>query len=333
MRIRTPGKIRDQLWFLGSAESCIYLLEGKKESMFVSAGLSYIVPEVVKQLKEFHIDETTLRKILILHSHFDHVGIIPFFKRRNPRLEIYASARGWEILKMPKAIQTINEFSRSVARRRGRESVYESYDLEWRDEISGISIPDGAQIDLGCLEVVIMETPGHSSCSISAYVPKLKALFASDAGGIPYRDIIGASGNSNFTEFQRNLEKLKDLDVAYVCADHYGYVAGDEAKSFIRQTIEAAKQERALMEKAYRKTGDIEIAAKALTAGYFRRYPDWVVSPEIVEGVYRQMLRHIASSKTLPSPSTPAARSRFGEDREEGHPACQAAGEGVDRGR
>ena len=318
MRIRKPGKVTEGLWFFGREESGIYLLEGKDGSMILSGGMSYIVPEILRQFQEFGIEERRIMKLLILHAHFDHVGIVPFFKRRNPRLEIYASARGWEILKMPKAIQTINEFSRSVARRRGRESVYESYDLEWRDEISGISIPDGAQIDLGCLEVVIMETPGHSSCSISAYVPKLKALFASDAGGIPYRDIIGASGNSNFTEFQRNLEKLKDLDVAYVCADHYGYVAGDEAKSFIRQTIEAAKQERALMEKAYRKTGDIEIAAKALTADYFRKYPDWVVSPEIVEGVYRQMLRHIASSDTLPSPSTPA---------------CEVAGEGVDRGR
>ncbi len=94
------------------------------------------------------------------------------------------------------------------------------------------------------------------------------------------------------------------LDVEYVCADHYGYVAGEEAMSFIRQTIEAAKQEHALMEEAYRKTGNIEIAAKELTAGYFRKYPDWVVSPEIVEGVYRQMLRHIASTKTLPSRAT-----------------------------
>ncbi|HSB03747.1 MAG TPA: MBL fold metallo-hydrolase [Thermodesulfobacteriota bacterium] len=296
MRIRKPGKIRDQLWFLGSEESCVYLLEGRDESMFVSGGLSYLVPDILKQFKEFHIDETQIRKLLILHSHFDHVGIVPFFKRRNPELEVYASARGWEILQMPKAIQTVNEFSRSVARRRGKESVYETYDLDWRDGITGISISEGERIDLGDLEVVILETPGHSSCSISAYVPKLKTLFASDAGGIPYRDIIGASGNSNFTEYQRNLEKLKDLDVEYVCADHYGYVAGEEAQSFIRQTVEAAKQERAFMEEAYRKTGDIGVAAKELTANYFNKYPDWVVSPEIVEGVYRQMLRHLTST-------------------------------------
>jgi len=294
MRIRTPGKIRDQLWFLGSEESCIYLLEGKKESMFVSAGLSYIVPEVVKQLKEFHIDETTLRKILILHSHFDHVGVVPFFKRRIPKLEILASARGWEILRMPKAVQTINEFSRSVAQRKGKEDVFKTFDLDWKEAITGMTVSDGDRIDLGDLEVVIFETPGHSSCSLSAYVPKLKTLFPSDGGGIPYGDTIISPGNSNFTQYQENLEKLKDLDVECVCADHYGYVIGEEARGFMARSIEAAKQERSIMEEAYRRTGDIQIAARELTDMYYRQYPDWVVSPEILEGVFRQMLRHLA---------------------------------------
>ena len=86
MRVRKPGKIRDHLWFLGSEESCVYLLEGRDESMLVSGGLSYLVPEILGQFNEFHIDETRITKLLILHAHFDHVGIVPFFKRRNPKL-------------------------------------------------------------------------------------------------------------------------------------------------------------------------------------------------------------------------------------------------------
>jgi 2-aminobenzoylacetyl-CoA thioesterase len=295
MRVRKPGKIRDQLWFLGAEESCVYLLEGQDESMLVSGGLSYLVPEILKQFEEFHIDETRITRLLILHAHFDHVGIVPFFKRRNPKLEIYASARGWEILQMPKVVQTINEFSRSVAKRSGKEGALAAYDLDWRGEITGKSVSEGDRMDLGNLEVLIIETPGHSSCSISAYVPKLKTLFASDAGGIPYRDKIMASGNSNFTQYQQNLEKLRDLDVEYVCADHYGYVAGEEARGFMLETVEVAKQERLLMEEAYRKTKDIRIAAKELTGHYYNHYPDWVISVEIVEGVYRQMLRHIVN--------------------------------------
>jgi len=300
MRVRKPGKIRDQLWFLGAEESCVYLLEGTNESMIISGGLSYLVPEILKQFEEFRIDETRIGKLLILHSHFDHGGIVPFFKRRNPKLQVYASARGWEILRMPRAIQTFNEFSHSVARRGGKEEILAGYDLDWKEGITGIPVFEGDRIDLGNLDVLVMETPGHSSCSISAYVPRLRALFPSDAGGIPYRDMIIASGNSNFTQYQQSLEKLRNLQIDYVCADHYGYVAGEEARGFIQKTIEVAKQERSLMEAACRRIGNIDSAAQELTRDYYHKHPDWVVSSEIVEGVYRQMLRHIAG--TLSSP-------------------------------
>ena len=50
---------------------------------------------------------------------------------------------GWEILQMPKAIQTINNFSRSVARRNGKEGILEAYDLDWRGEITGNAVSEG----------------------------------------------------------------------------------------------------------------------------------------------------------------------------------------------
>ena len=75
--------------------------------------MSYIIPELLHQLEPFHNDEKKVTKLLIIHAHFDHVGIIPFFKRHHPDMEIYASQRCWEILKMERAIHTINEFSSS----------------------------------------------------------------------------------------------------------------------------------------------------------------------------------------------------------------------------
>ena len=296
MRIRHPGKVREQLWFLGREESGVYFLQGRNECMIVGGGMSYLVPDLLEQFESFDIEETQVAKLLILHAHFDHVGIVPFFKRRHPKSEIYASARGWEILHMPKAINTINEFSREASKRMGKEMVYREYDLDWRDDVTGRTVSEGDRIDLGDLEVCILETPGHSSCSISAYVPQLKTLFPSDGGGIPYKETILASGNSNFTRFQQSLEKLKDLDVEYICADHYGYVVGDEAKDYIRKSIEAASQNRALIEETYRRTGDIEIATRELVSDFYEKNPDYLLSLEIFEGVYRQMVRHIANA-------------------------------------
>ncbi len=56
MRISKPGKVRQGLWCLGRKESCIDLLEGRDESLLISGGMSYIVPEVIHQFKEFGIN-------------------------------------------------------------------------------------------------------------------------------------------------------------------------------------------------------------------------------------------------------------------------------------
>ena len=296
MRIRKPGKVREGIWFLGREESGVYLLEGKNGSMIVSGGMSYIVPDLLQQFKQFDIDEKRIKKILILHSHFDHVGIVPFLKRRHPEIEVYASERGWEILQMDKAILTINEFSRNVAKRMKKENIYSMYDLEWGNDVSGKTIREGDRLDLGDLEVSIFETPGHSSCCLAAYVPELKALFPTDGGGIPFDETIVTSGNSNFTKYQQSLERLKDLEVDYYCADHYGYVIGKEAREFISKSIEIAKRSRAQMEQVYRSTRDIDLAAQKLISSFYEENPYYFLSPEIFLDVYRQMVRHIAST-------------------------------------
>jgi glyoxylase-like metal-dependent hydrolase (beta-lactamase superfamily II) len=307
MRIRTPGKVRDKLWFLGREESCVYLLEGDEQSMFISGGTSYVVPDLLEQFETFAIDEIRITKLLILHAHFDHIGIVPFFKRRYPDLQVYASARAWEILQMPKAIATINSSGRSTAKWHGREEAYATYDLDWRDDVSGVTVSEGDRIGLGDLEVRIYETPGHSSCSITAYVPELKAIFASDGGGIPYKQSIIAPGNSNFTMYQASLEKLKDLEVEYACADHYGYIAGDEATVFIKKSIKSAQERRSLIEESYRRTKNIDTTAKEMVDDFYRENPEYILAPEILLGVYRQLVRHIAHAMENSSLSAEAS--------------------------
>ena len=296
MRIRKPGKVLDNLWYLGREQSGVYLLDGGDEAMIINGGMSYLVPDLLRQFEAFGIDEEKIKKLLILHSHFDHVGIVPFFKRRHQDLEIYASSRAWKILGTQKAIATINEFSRMVTKSMGLTQACSDYDLDWRDDVSGISVSEGDRIPVGEVELHIIETPGHSSCHISAYAPGLKVLFPSDGGGIPYKETIIPAGNSNYTQFQEGLEKLKPLEFDYLCADHYGYVTGEEARNYMSRSIEMARERRASMEKTYRRTGDIDGAAQELTDSFYAQNPDYLMPREIFEAVYRQMVRHIAQA-------------------------------------
>ena len=296
MRHRNPGKVTERLWYLGREESGVYLLEGNDSSLIISGGMSYLAPVILEQMRDFDIKEDKIDKLIILHAHFDHVGLVPFFKRRYPELQIFALARGWEILKMEKAIATINSSSIMVARRLGVEDLLKGLELEWRDDVSGSVVSEGSVLDLGGLTVRVLETPGHSSCSLSAYCPEMKALFPSDGGGIPFDDIIAPAGNSDYTKYQQSLEKLSVLPVDIFCADHYGYVTGEEANNYIANSIESAREHRGHIEAIYRRTDSVEETVQEVVDAVYKERPSYFLSPEIYAGVYRQTVRHIAAA-------------------------------------
>lgn len=294
MRFRKAGKINDHLWYLGREEAGVYILEGRDRSIMINGALSFILPEVLQQMNDLKIDIKKIKGLLVLHSHFDHAGLVPYFKRTYPDMEIYASAPAWKIFEMPKAIETMNSFGRLVAEQMGAQGALDKYDLLWRDDIKGTTVADGDRIDLGGTVLSIIATPGHSSCSISAYEPESRALLASDAGGIPYKDTSFPSMNSNITQFLESLEKLKPLPVQYLCADHYGYLTGDEAGGFIELTIKEGYKLKQEMEDVYRSNnGDVDAAAKALNKTFFEKNPDYFIAPDILEGVFKQMVKHI----------------------------------------
>jgi 2-aminobenzoylacetyl-CoA thioesterase len=296
MRIRKPGRITDGLWLLGREEASVYLLEGKRESMIINGGMGHIVPDVLSQFDEFGIDESRIKKILILHSHFDHVGIAPFFKRRIEDLEVIGSSRAWELLSTPRSVATINRSSLETAFRFGREDAFSRYDLEWRDIKKGTSVYDGDAIDLGDMKGIIYETQGHSSCAISFYVPQLKALFPTDCLAIPFKDARLIAANSNYTKYQANLERLKTLDANFICADHYGCITGMEGRNYASDCIATASEFRDMMEEYYNRFGDLDLAVKEMATRFYAQNDDYFLPREITEGVYKQMMRHVTET-------------------------------------
>lgn len=294
MRFRKAGKITDNLWYLGREESGIYVLEGKDGSIMINGGLSYILPDVLDQMKSFGIDARKIRKLLILHAHFDHAGIVPYFKRTYPEIEIIASGPAWRVFAMPKAIETMNSYSGLCAKEAHAEDALKAYDLHWRDDISGTTVGEGDKIDLGDTILTILETPGHSNCSITAYEPSLKAIFASDAVGIPFENTVFPSMNTNVIQYLESLEKLKALPVSFYCADHYGYVTGEEADALIGLTMEEGRRWKDVMKNFYRRYGgDIDAAGKALLNYFYSEMPGYFLSSEILEGVFRQTLKFL----------------------------------------
>ncbi|MGC9195051.1 MAG: MBL fold metallo-hydrolase [Syntrophobacteraceae bacterium] len=297
MRFRKPGRIIDNLWYLGAQESGVYALRGNHGAALISGGMSYVLPGVLSQMREFAIAPEEITSIVILHSHFDHVGIIPYFARKYPAIKVFGSESAILTLQKPRAIEFINGYNLLSAG--DKKETLRDFDLEWRSDIAVHPLRQDDVIDLGGFKLRIFETPGHSNCAISAYEPKCKILFPSDAVGIPYSDILFPAMNTNIDQFLASLEKLKPLEIDILCADHYGYITGEEARTVVAETIKAALHMRELLTQILIRNGyDIDAAARESILSTYDHMPGYFLDPQILEGVLKQTLKYIA--KTSP---------------------------------
>ncbi len=295
MRFRKPGGIIDNLWYLGAEESGVYALRGKRGTALISGAMSYVLPDVLSQMSEFGIDPGEITTILILHSHFDHVGIIPYFARKYPAIKVFGSESAILTFQKPKAIEFINGYNLLSAG--DRKETLRGFDLAWSSDIAVHPVRQDEIIDLGGYELKIFETPGHSNCAISAYEPHYKILFPSDAVGIPYGDTLFPAMNTNIDQFLASLEKLKPLEIDILCADHYGYITGEEARGVVAGSIRAACAMRELLTQILKRNGyDIDAAARESISSTYDQMPGYFLDPQILEGVLKQTLKYIVKT-------------------------------------
>jgi 2-aminobenzoylacetyl-CoA thioesterase len=296
MVFETPGKITDRIWLVGRRESCAYIVGGEDEYALLGGAMAYVAPDVLDQLKRFGIDDAKIRRIVILHSHFDHCGMVPFLKRRWPWAAVTASARSRELLQKPKVVAHIAALNQALITSAGLTGEVGGDALHFDGIAVEAVVGDGETLPCSDLTLEIMEVPGHSSCSIAIYIPEEKALFASDAGGVPFGDKIFTAANSNFDLYQTSLAKMATRDVAIHLAEHYGARSGEEGRRFLSEAMAAAAETRHVLEATYAATGDEARTAAIITDRIMAEAPVDFLPREVVALVAGQMVHYIAKT-------------------------------------
>ena len=296
MQIIEPGYVTKRILLLGRRESCLYLLDGGEESAVLGGGMAYIAPDVEEQLQRFSVDEKKIKRVIILHAHFDHCGLVPYMKKRWPWIAVGASRRAKALLSDPGVSKRMKELNREAVVHAGLERKA----LEMGFDFTGIEVEEilkeGDTIPCGEVRLDVLEVPGHSSCSIALYLQQEKALFASDAAGVRFGEYYMAAGNSNFDLFQQSLEKMSRLEVEILLGEHFGALSGMEGRGYLKKAMEEAADTRRLLEDSYRRTGDVEKSTEEITKRFLAGAPENFLSPEVVGIVAGQMVRHIAKT-------------------------------------
>ena len=294
MIIQKVGKVCDEIYLLGRKESNVYLVDGKGEMAIIGGGMIYIAPDVISQIDELNIDPKKIKKAVILHSHFDHVGILPYLRKKWPWLEIIGSQRAKELLSKQKVIESIQFMNQIVLEKENMKERAQKLGLDFPALHVDTVVKEGDIIDVGDLKLSVLEVPGHSSCSIALYEPELKALFASDAGGIPMKKEVFTAANSNFDKYMESLKKMSKLDIEIHLAEHFGARDGEDAKKFLEKSMESAKKTRKILEEIYREKKDINAATEKATELIMEKMDEEFLPREVLFIVIGQMLKYIA---------------------------------------
>jgi glyoxylase-like metal-dependent hydrolase (beta-lactamase superfamily II) len=292
--VTTPGRVTPAITFLGRSESCLYLVDGGRESMLVEGAMAYVAPDLLRQIDEFGIDERKIKRLVVLHAHFDHCGLIPFLKARWPWAVVSGSARAKQLLSTPEITERIADLNRAATSRMGLEEQARELGFEFtRVEVEEV-IKEGDILTCGDLTAEVIETPGHSSCSTSLYIPRERALFVSDAVGVRHGDFYMPTGNSNYDLYQRSLERLTGYDVDIVLTGHYGGAVGKEAHALLVDSVEDSRKARTVIEASYERTRDIEKSTEDLVDFYMKKAPRTFLSKDVFTIIIGQTLRNIA---------------------------------------
>lgn len=223
-----------------------YYVVGKTEAVIIECGMSVGVEVFAQQWRQIE-DQPQIKSILALHSHFDHVCGIPMLKNLFPDTRVLASAAAQKILSLDKVLTSLGKADEVVSAAYFSQGLISSRPAPLQIDLLAVDqvVGEGDSVDLGGnLKLNILATPGHSPCSIAAYLANEQIMFVSDAAG--YRSPDGLMSPVFFQDYDLYMDTIRRLmtyPTEILAVGHGEVVVGKgQVQQFYEQSLAAAQE-------------------------------------------------------------------------------------------
>ncbi|WP_097026856.1 MBL fold metallo-hydrolase [Clostridium peptidivorans] len=225
----------------GKGSSTAFLILGEDKTALIDCGMAYCASNLIRNIQQVLEDGRKLEYILLSHSHYDHIGAVPYLRKVWPDVKVLAAEYAQNVLTKESALKTIRELGNGAAALYGESQL-----LNYDDNLMKVDekISDGDLIDLGGTTITVLETLGHTKCSLSFLVNN-QVIFPSETSGVMSKSgKLYSSFIISYKETIDSIKKCQKTNAKYIVSPHLGFVSESETPIYWEKCMEAANRTR-----------------------------------------------------------------------------------------
>ncbi len=245
---KPPVEITDSVVMLGTSEYPIYLVRDQGEGAVFEGGVGAMGPVLQQQIERLGIDPDFVKQIIVTHAHPDHVMAVPMFRKIFAAATVSASKAAAGTMSAEKAISFFAKVDLGLT---GSLLAVGSISEEHRPDPLAVMqiavdrlLADGDTIAVGAMSFGVLETLGHSDCSLSFHEPAAGILVISDATGyyLPDHNWWWPNYFTGYAAYLDSIRRLSALPAEVLCLSHNAAITGtDDVKAYFEGAIAATE--------------------------------------------------------------------------------------------
>ena len=244
------------------------LIFAKEVTVLHDCGMAYcykgLIENIEKALAEHGRDH--LDYILLSHTHYDHVGALPYVLQKWPDATVIGAYKAEKVFQ--------SEGARKTMRRLGEAARDQYSDSDEPVLTDGLRVDyiakDGDLIELGGGEIIkAIESTGHTDCSMAYLLQPQNLMFTSESTGIPRQ--FGDLHTSILKSYHDTIEaakKCKAEGAKQLLIPHYGLLPEELVDEYFDIYVDFAEAEKDFVTGKY----DEGMNYEQIMAAYEGRY-------------------------------------------------------------
>lgn len=220
------------------------LIFGPEKTALYDTGMAYchegLLENIEKALAERGRAE--LDYVLASHTHYDHIGALPYILQRWPEVTVCGAEKAKRVFESEGARRTMKRLGEAA-----RDNFVKCDEAVLVEPLRiDRVVREGDRIDLGKgTYFYVLETKGHTDCSLSYVLEPDSILFASESTGVLRNpEEMHTAILKSYRDTMDSAAKCRAYGAKHIISPHFGMIPDEMVDAYFNLYVKSAEAER-----------------------------------------------------------------------------------------